>query len=250
MEFLKDKRKKKLFIIFTSIITTLVIIVAACAIYLGNYYHADEGAFAKFSPTENITVSTLKNGSIVFEPQSATTGFIFYPGGKVEHRAYEQLMAGLAREGILCVLVKMPFNLAVFDINAADGIQEKYPEIENWYMGGHSLGGSMAASYLEKNAKSYDGLVLLGSYSTANLSKANLDVLSMYGSEDKVMNREKYDKNKSNLPSGFTEIVIEGGCHAYFGMYGAQKGDGIPTITVSEQIDITVEHIVTMINKE
>jgi pimeloyl-ACP methyl ester carboxylesterase len=115
-------------------------------------------------------------------------------------------------------------------------------------MGGHSLGGSMAASYLEKNAKSYDGLVLLGSYSTANLSKADLDVLSMYGSEDKVMNREKYDKNKSNLPSGFTEIVIEGGCHAYFGMYGNQDGDGVSKIDVFEQISLTSLYINDFIN--
>lgn len=249
MCILRDKGKRKLFII-TLIVLVLGIMVATCALYLGDYYRADEGAIAEFSPTENITASTLKNGSVVFEPQSATTGLIFYPGGKVEHLAYEQLMAGLAREGILCVLIEMPFNLAVLNINAADGIQEKYPQIEEWYIGGHSLGGSMAASYLEKNAEAYGGLVLLGSYSTVDLSDIDLDVLSVYGSEDKVMNREKYDENKSNLPSDVTEIVINGGCHAYFGMYGEQDGDGIPSITVSEQISTTVDNIVKMMKQE
>lgn len=249
MSFLKDKGKRKLFI-STLIVLVLGIMVVTCALYLGDYYRADEGAIAEFSPTENITVSTLQNGSVVFEPQSATTGFIFYPGGKVEHLAYEQLMAGLAREGILCVLIEMPFNLAVLNINAADGIQEKYPKIEEWYIGGHSLGGSMAASYLEKNAGAYEGLVLLGSYSTVDLSDTDLDVLSVYGSEDNVMNREKYDENKSNLPSDVTEIVINGGCHAYFGMYGKQEGDGIPSITVSEQTSITVDNIVKMMKQE
>ena len=108
----------------------------------------------------------------------------------------------------------------------------------------------MAASYLKKNADDYEGLSLLGSYSTADLSESGLAVLSVYGSEDKVMNREKYEKNKSNLPGDFTEIVIEGGCHAHFGMYGAQDGDGVPGISNHEQISITAEKIINMINRE
>ncbi|MBE6708503.1 MAG: alpha/beta hydrolase [Ruminococcaceae bacterium] len=250
MSFFADKRKKKIFIIVASIVLVIVILIGACAIYLGDYYRADEGAIAVFSPTENITVSTLKNGSVVFEPQDAIAGVVFYPGGKVEHHAYEQLMAELARKGILCVLVKMPFNLAVLDINAADGIQKKYPQIENWYIGGHSLGGSMAASYLEDHTDEYEGLILLGSYSTADLSDTELDVLSIYGSEDKVLNREKYNDNISNLPKDFKEIVIDGGCHSYFGMYGAQDGDGTPSISNSEQILHTAEYIVQMIFDE
>ena len=152
-------------------------------------------------------------------------------------------MAACAEQGILCILVKMPFNLAVLDVNAADSLREQYPEIERWYIGGHSLGGSMAASYLEKHTEDYEGLILLGSYSTADLSGSGLEVLSIYGSEDKVMNREKYGKNKSNLPDDFTEIIIDGGCHAYFGMYGAQEGDGTPTITNEEQIRLAAGHI-------
>ena len=241
------KSKRKILIVLISIVATLAIIFGACAIYLGDYYRADEGAIAVFALEDNISVSTLDNGSIVFEPQNATVGFIFYPGGKVEANAYQPLMAELAREGVLCVLVEMPFNLAVFDINAADGIQEQYPEIEDWYIGGHSLGGSMAASYLADRVDEYEGLILLGSYSTANLSDTDLNVLSIYGSEDKVLNRKKYDENKTNLPDGLCEVVIEGGCHAYFGMYGAQDGDGTPTISNHEQISLTVEHIINAI---
>ena len=246
MNFLTDKRKRKLFINIAAVLFALVITVVACAIYLGDYYRADEGAVAVFSGEEHITVSVSDGGNVIFEPQDATSGVIFYPGGKVEHHAYEKLLAELAREGILCVIVKMPFNLAVLNMNAADGIREEYPEIEKWYIGGHSLGGSMAASYLKKNADDYEGLILLGSYSTADLSESDLAVLSVYGSEDKVMNREKYEKNKSNLPGDFTEIVIEGGCHAHFGMYGAQDGDGTPTISNQEQISLTTENIMKM----
>ena len=249
MNFFADKRKRKIFIIVTSIVLVIAFFVGACAIYLGDYYRADNEAIGAFLP-QGSAWKEEPNGNIVFEPDGATTGLIFYPGGKVEHTAYIPLMQACAENGILCVIVEMPFNLAVFDINAADGIQKEYPQIENWYIGGHSLGGSMAASYLEKHTNEYEGLILLGSYSTADLSDDELEVLSIYGSEDQVLNREKYNDNISNLPKDFKEIVIEGGCHAYFGMYGAQDGDGTPSITNEEQIQQTVEYIAQMILSE
>lgn len=241
------KAKRKFLIITVSVISALALVFVACAIYLGDYYRADEGAIAVFSPEENISVCLLDNGNVVFEPQNPTAGFIFYPGGKVEHNAYQPLMAALARRGILCILIEMPFNLAVFDINAANGIKESYPDVNSWYVGGHSLGGSMAAAYLEDHTDEYDGLILLGSYSTADLSNTDLTVISIYGSEDLVLNREKYNENKSNLPDALTEVVIDGGCHSYFGMYGPQHGDGTPTISNNEQIDIKVENIINAI---
>ena len=246
----RTTRKRKILIVTVSVLAVIAILFGACAIYLCDYYRADEGAIAVFSSEDDIAVSVLDGGDVVFEPKDANIGFIFYPGGKVEHNAYQPLMAALARKGILCVLIDMPFNLAVFDVNAADGIQEQYPQINEWYIGGHSLGGSMAASYLGDNADDYSGLVLLGSYSTTDLSDTELDVLSIYGSEDKVLNREKYEKNKANLPNDLTEIVIEGGCHAYFGMYGAQDGDGTPTISNNEQISLTVQGIISLIEKQ
>ncbi len=246
---MKSINSKKIIIITVSVVVVFALFSGACAIYLGDYYHADEEAIAAFALEKNVSVTVLDNGNTVFEPQNADTGFIFYPGGKVDEKAYRPLAVSLAREGILCVIVEMPFKLAVFDINAAEGIQESYPRIENWYIGGHSLGGSMAAAYLADHTDEYEGLILLGSYSTADLSESGLDVLSVYGSEDNVLNREKYNENKSNLPDGFTETVIDGGCHAYFGMYGAQDGDGIPTIPSSEQIRLTVDYIVETAKK-
>ena len=242
MSFFADKRKRKIFFIVASIVLVIALLIGACAIYLGDYYKADNGAIGTFLP-QGSTWKEEPDGNIVFEPEGAMTGLIFYPGGKVEHSAYIPLMQACAEKGILCIIAEMPFNLAVFDINAADGIQKEYPQIENWYIGGHSLGGSMAASYLEKHTDEYEGLILLGSYSTADLSDAELEVLSIYGSEDQVLNREKYNDNISNLPKDFKEIVIEGGCHAYFGMYGAQDGDGTPSITNEEQILQTAEYI-------
>ncbi|MBR3807270.1 MAG: alpha/beta hydrolase [Lachnospiraceae bacterium] len=238
-----QKGNKKRLAIAISIVSFLLAVFIAGAIYLNDYYHADTEAIESFTGDYTIEKKQTKDG-IVYAPDEATKGLIFYPGGKVEYTAYIPLMEVLASEGIVCVLVEMPFNLAVLDMNAADGIQEQYPQVEQWYIGGHSLGGAMAATYLADHVNLYEGLILLGAYSTEDLSKEKVRVLSIYGSEDKVMNHKKYRDNKDNLPEDFCEIIIEGGCHAYFGMYGKQEGDGTPQITNEEQIHQTADNII------
>ena len=132
-------------------------------------------------------------------------------------------------------------RLAILEVDAAEGIAKQYPEVEDWYIGGHSLGGSAAAMYLEEHTDEFAGLILLGSYSTVDLSESDLEVLSVYGSKDNVLNKDNYLESKENLPQDFTEVIIEGGCHAYFGVYGEQAGDGTPTISNVEQIQMTVK---------
>ena len=233
--------------IISAVCVAVLLCAAACGIYLGDYYRADMDSIEAFT-AEAVRMDTLPGGDLVFYPESAEAGLIFYPGGKVEYTAYIPLMQALAADGILCVLVQMPGNLAVLDVAAAEGIPEQFPEIDAWYLAGHSLGGSMAASYLADHTDDFAGLILLGAYSTADLSGSELEVLSLYGSQDLVMNREKYAKYLENLPADLTETIIDGGCHAYFGMYGAQDGDGIPTITNEAQITITAEAIRDLIN--
>lgn len=240
------QKKRKLIIIFTSVLLITALLVGVCGTYLGDYYKSDTEAISAFLPQYS-TWKEEPDNTIVFEPESPVAGFIFYPGGKVEHRAYIPLMQALSERGVLCILLKMPFNLAVFDINAANGIQSEYTDITDWYIGGHSLGGSMAASYLGTHTDEYKGLILLGSYSTTDLSDSSIDALCIFGSEDKVMNMESYTECKTNLPENFTEIQIPGGCHAYFGMYGFQDGDGTPAIANEEQINLTAEYIVEFI---
>ena len=183
----------------------------------------------------------------VFEPEDPVAGFIFYPGGKVEYTAYSPLMLALAEQDILCVLLEMPFNLAVLDSSAAEGIPEQYPEIDCWYIGGHSLGGSMAASYAAEHTEDYAGLVLLAAYSTAEIM--NMDVISLYGSEDGVLNREKYLDYRGNLPKSTEEIIIEGGNHAGFGSYGFQDGDGESLISGEDQVEITADALANLISR-
>lgn len=238
------KKGKKICLIAALLLLLLAVI---CGIYVGDYYRMTESAAAALASDEDVTVS-YDHHQTVFLPDDPKAGFIFYPGGKIEYTAYSMLLRELAENGVLCVAVKMPGNLAVFAPNAADGISEQFPEIERWYIGGHSLGGAMAASYAAKNADALEGLALLAAYSTADLTGSGLEVISLYGSEDRVLNMEKYEEYRSNLPADTTEVVIEGGCHAWFGSYGAQEGDGLPTIAQEEQIAITAENLLDMMN--
>ena len=241
----KYKAGKKNRRVWLASVVIILTMVAGCAVYLNDYYRALPEALAVLEQApEGVTISEEKNKQIVFVPENAQAGLIFYPGGKVQYEAYAPLMTELAEEGILCVLLHMPGNLAVLDMNAADGVLDEYPDVEEWYIGGHSLGGSMAASYIDKHADEFEGLVLLAAYSTADLTDDDLEIISVYGSEDKVLNAEKYEEYRGNLPEDFGEEIIESGNHAFFGMYGAQDGDGEAGITNEEQIRQTVDVIV------
>ena len=242
---MKSKKKSKLWKKILLILTAMILMSGiGFGIYIQDYYHADDLALeAAAQSQQGITVTTSSEGRIIFAPENPRAGLIFYPGGKVKYEAYDPLMEACAKEGILCVLLHMPGNLAVLDVNAAEGIQEEYPDIENWYMAGHSLGGSMAASYISSHEEEFKGLILLAAYSTADLKGTDLKVLSLYGSEDGVLKMDSYEKYRDNLPEDFTEIIIPGGCHAYFGSYGPQKGDGIPQISNEEQIGFTANAI-------
>jgi hypothetical protein len=78
----------------------------------------------------------------------------------------------------------------------------------------------------------------------ADFSSAEMKVLSLFGTEDGILSRsDRYDSCRPNLPESTVEIKIEGGCHSYFGCYGMQEGDGVPSITAEEQINFTADAI-------
>lgn len=238
------KPKKRLWKIILGVICAVVLVGAiGFTIYVNDYYAGDETAEAALESTETVAVEHLSNGDIAFIPDDPKAGVVFYPGGKVQAEAYAPLLQDLAEKGFLCVLVPMPFNLAVFNVNGADGIQDLYPQIDKWILMGHSLGGSMAASYASAHDGQWAGLVLLGSYTTSDLADNNIEVLRIYGSNDQVMNRDAYKQNAVNVRDGSLECIIDGGNHAQFGSYGAQSGDGDATIPVHEQQQETAEII-------
>ena len=208
--------------------------------YVQDYYHAEKPAEA-LEDSEKVKVSETDTGYL-YDGPGEKTGLIFYPGAKVEDLAYAPLMRRLAEGGTDCFLVHMPCNLAIFGMDRADEVMEEY-SYEKWYLVGHSLGGAIAASYAAKNSEKLDGLIFLAAYSTKDLSDTDLAVLFIYGSEDKVLNMDKVKAGRALMPDSYEEFCIEGGNHAQYGDYGAQKGDGTAQISAEEQQEIAVEKI-------
>lgn len=235
-------KRKKLKIVGLVVLVLIIVLFAGSFIYISDYYHSTE-TFDYYESHSEVMVQEEDSIIIVGDLENATTGIIFYPGGKVEYTAYVPLMEEIAKEGYVCFIVKMPGNLAVLGSNKATDVMEKHPEIQSWYIGGHSLGGAMASSYASKNAESLKGIFFLGAYPSSDISGTDLKMLSIVGSEDGVINRDNYEKNKVNAPTGAEFIEIEGGNHGYYGDYGEQAGDGQATITRENQMAETAKAI-------
>ena len=229
----------------------LLVLILGFLWYVNDYYKATDAAIQ--ATTSDSAVSVIaEDGTTLFKPvdEEPTTGIIFYPGGKVDEKAYAPLLKRLAMQGYAVFLVDMPFHLAVFDSDAAEPIIEEQGQIEEWYLSGHSLGGVMAAQFAVQQPEEIDGLIFLAAYPAVDLSAADLEVLSLYGSADEVLDRVAYTEAKNNFPRDYEEFIITGGNHAQFGDYGRQAGDGIATITAAEQQQVTVDEIDAFIEKQ
>lgn len=226
----------------------IFIAMLAAVFYINDYYHSDEGVKEYLQGNGQVTVSEIADGLYVDGP-GEEDAIIFYPGAKVEYTAYLPLLYKLAEQSADCFLLKMPCNLAILGQNKAEAVMDTY-EYEHWYLSGHSLGGAMAASYAAGHPEDLEGLILLAAYPTKDLTGDSLSALSVYGSEDGVLNMAKLEEGISLMPADYTELCIEGGNHGGFGNYGKQKGDGEARIDSEEQQKQTVEAIMRMIEKK
>lgn len=244
---MKNTKNKKTRVIVLVIAVVIVAMIAGAVIYLNSYYRSVDVEIYMTS-SDTVTVSQLDGGSIFFDGPGTDQAFIFYPGAMVEESAYSPVMFRLAETGIDCFIIKMPAHLAIFGSDKADRILNEY-NYDTWYLGGHSLGGAMACAYLAKgnNANKFSAAILFAAYTTKDLSGTGLNVLSLYGSNDKVLNMDNFIKGASLMPARYTVNMIPGGNHAQFGSYGFQKGDGEATISETEQWDITVDRILTFL---
>ena len=239
MTYSKDLQKKqKGFIVKRAAMAAAVLLVVLAVfwgIYVNTYYHADESAGAFLVSDEQVRVEKTEYGWLLDGP-SEENAMVFYPGAKVEETAYAPLLHRFAEEGMDVCLVKMPFRLAFLGIGKASDVMAQY-DYENWYIGGHSLGGAMSAVYAADHGDELKGIVLLAAYATKKLNDDLMEVV-LYGSEDGVLNRAKIVESRKFAPSlsgHYLEKVIEGGNHACVGNYGRQKGDGEAGITAEEQ---------------
>ncbi len=234
----KMKKKIPIFLhIVISMLSGIIIFITVSGLYLGIHYPADSTALDMLN-NENIRET---DGAYFIDGEGEDTVFIFYPGAKVDSEAYLPLMKMLSDNGIDCFVIKPPFRFALFDANAADRIIDKY-SYKHVIVSGHSMGGTIASLYASKNPDKIDGVVLLSAYPGSEISD-NIPLLSIYGSEDMVLNKEAYKNAEPFFPDVFDEVIIDGGSHSGFGSYGEQRGDGKPGISPDQQKEITVNAI-------
>ena len=226
-----------------SIIVIIGVFIIVAGAYVHTNYQATETATAYLNGTGDVNVTNVTNGLFLDGPGN-DTALIFYPGAKVEYTAYLPMFTQIASEGVDCYLVKMPINFAFLGIDSADSIINE-SNYAHYFMCGHSLGGVMAGEYVNHSSK-VDGLILICSY----LEKpVNVPVLSIYGSDDTVMNMDNYNKSKSMIVNNFTEFIVAGGNHAHWGNYGEQSEDSPSHISAEDQQKQGVDEIIRFIKQ-
>ena len=209
-------------------------------IFLSQGYSATKDAESLLEK-ENIYLENDKY-YIVEPTYDSQNALIIYPGARVDASAYLPLAEKTSETGLKTYIVKMPLKLAIFNTDAALEIIESKDE-KNYYLAGHSLGGAMAASFAAKNKDKLSGLILFAAYPGEDTNIKNLSVLSITASNDQIINKEKFEKRKENLPDDTIYISIEGGNHSQFGSYGFQNKDGKAAISREEQFKIIKEEI-------
>jgi hypothetical protein len=251
MEITRGKQKmKKRYKILIVVCLAVVVVLSGFVIWAETPSIPMEEAYNALQSDAQVSVS--QGHWLVFQPNldNYTTGFIFYPGGRVNYLSYAPYAHAIAAEGYLVVIVRMPLNLAVFGANAAGDVIAAYPNVSTWAIGGHSLGGSMAAQYAHDNPNKIEGLVLLASYPASNtdLSRQNLSVVTIHGTNDGLVSGKQIDDSLTQLPSNAFRLEIDGGNHAQFGWYGMQSGDNLATISRGQQQNKTVTSIANLLS--
>ncbi len=221
--------------ILLGLLIVLAVLVVGFVIWALNPLQPTADALAALESDAKVTV-TQTGDYVSFMPTGTTPtkAFVFYPGGRVDYRAYAAPLHKLAEQGYLAILLPVRLNLAFFDINAADRAIPDFPEIQDWAVGGHSLGGVAASMYAAKQ-DNLDGVVYWASYPADDkLKNSDMAFSSIYGTLD-MGGMEGFQSSASLLPAGTEFVVIEGGNHSQFGNYGLQPGDNPATITWQEQ---------------
>ena len=236
----KRHKFRKIHLVWIIPIGLILALAIVFVIYAAFYRHAEPEALEALASDTQVSVRQTDYGWF-FDGPSEEDALVFYPGAKVEEAAYAPLLHALAAEGVDACLVKMPLRFAFLGINRADAVMKAHGHT-HWYIGGHSLGGAMAASFAAKNADRVEGLILLGAHVETPLDD-RLFELVIYGTEDGLTTAEDIEKGRKAAPKRYIEHAIQGGNHAQYGNYGVQPGDGTATISAEAQQAETVRVI-------
>jgi pimeloyl-ACP methyl ester carboxylesterase len=219
-----------------SLALVLVALIGGFVIWATNPPDPEPAALAALESDDRVEV-VAGNGYTFLPTGGSDTGFILYPGGRIDPASYAVPARRIAEAGYLVVIPELTLNLAVLDIEAADDVIASHPDIDAWVVGGHSLGGSMAARYVSDHRQTISGLVLWAAYpdSGTDLSTSDVGATSVFGTRDGLTSLEEIEDSRSRLPTATEFVPINGGNHAQFGNYGPQSGDNPATISAEDQ---------------
>lgn len=197
-----------------------------------NTYTADPIAYSAAIKDEKVRVEE-RGGFIVVEPRSvpAIRALLFYPGLRVEPKAYVPKLVKVAKATRMRIVIGRPrLNIAALSIGQAKEMRPLVGSIKEVYIGGHSLGGSMACIYAQTHSQEFNGVFLFGTYSGSDLTKTNLKVLNLIAAKDRIMDQGTIERHRKELPPDADVVVIPGMVHSQFGNYGKQAWDASPDI--------------------
>jgi hypothetical protein len=236
--------KKRNMFSFLKLIAYLIILVVLI-ISGPKKYAATKEAMKYIETNEAVTINKINEGYF-FDGPGNEKAIIFYPGASVEFSSYSKLLYKFALNGFDSFLISMPLDFALLGVYKPNNILQNY-NYNEWYLSGHSLGGVAACLFASTSKEKISGVITLASYPTKSLP-SNIKYISIYGSEDGVLNMNSLEDAKKYWPNDNYNIVIEGGNHAFFGDYGLQNGDGKALITNDEQQDFVVNKIMEILN--
>ena len=252
----KEKSSKKkvirriIFIIIAVVVLLSAVIIGMC---LFNSRPAIQSTSVYQSEYSDTIINVQDDGGVEIKPAdsaaSKNTGIIFYVGAQITPDAYIPLLSRLSQHGYSCFIPNLTFNMAALEPKAADVIIKEHPEINSWYIAGHSMGGLTASGFAADNPDKINGLILLAAYTNRDLSVTDIPVLSIYGDADGVMNKDLYDKRMEWNPTDFEEHIISGANHAQYGDYGKQPRDNDAEISAENQQCKTAELIIDWLSR-
>ena len=242
---------KKIYVALLIFLTFLLLVIGIFVIWASSERGPQREAIEALQSDDLVEVQI--EDWIIFRPKSKkiTVGLILYPGARVDIRSYSPAARAIASRGYIVVIVPMPLNLAVFGINRASEVMEAFPHIARWVIAGHSVGGSIAASFVDSNPSAVEGLVLWSSHPANNddLSGRNLMAVSIYETLDGLSINRNIDGTRHLLPPQTCWVPIEGGTHAQFGWYGPQKGENVATISQKDQQEIIINATLDLLDR-
>ncbi len=148
-------------------------------------------------------------------------GLIVYPGAHCDIRGYAPVLREIAARGYLVVGVSMPFDFSIFAPNRADEVRDAFPQIRQWVIAGHSMGGAMASRYAFGHQQDLAGLILWDSYppGSNSLADSRLPIVHIHRATLDGEPPQKFIEQRHLFPPASRWVPISGGNHMYFGSF-------------------------------